>query len=232
MIFGSLFIPTTMAKAETEDYVADNYTIEISNTESMLPVPNVPETWTYRVTLKSGETVIGEGVSKYAFTQTGDYTLVYVIHKEGSLTDVITETAALHVADVKKPVITTPDGYEEEYFVGDELIIQTATVEDDVDENLTATAELYLGEKKLSVKGDKFVFKKKGEYKLVYKATDSYGNEGILTYEFTVSKKANNGMNIWLIVGCSVAVVALGTVLCVICIKKNKNKNEEQENED
>ena len=41
------------AKAETADYVADSYLIEISQTESFLPVPNVPNNWTYTITLRS-----------------------------------------------------------------------------------------------------------------------------------------------------------------------------------
>lgn len=214
------------AKAEAEDYVAESYLIEISKTESMLPVPNIPETWTYSITLKNGEAVLGEGVSKYAFTQTGDYTLVYEIHRNGSLTDVLTETTTLRVADVNKPVVITADGYDEEYFVGDELTIQTAQVEDDVDTNLTATVALYFGEEKVSLQGDKYVFEKAGEYTLVYTAVDSYGNEGTLTYKMSVSEKPRSGCAG---IGCGSALGGasmLGVVMvaCASMLMKKKQK--------
>ena len=229
------------AKAETEDYVAESYLIEISQTESMLPVPNVPEGWVYKITLKSGETVLGEGISKYSFTQTGEYTLVYEFRKNGSLTEFVTETAVLRVADVNKPVIITPDGYEEEYFIGDELTIQTAQVEDDVDTNLTATAELCLGNEKLSVQDGKYVFTEAGRYTLTYKAMDSAGNVGLLTYEFTVSvKPQDNEEPKGCSGGCSSVVGGMagslgGMAICVLLSinkkSKTKIKNKEKNNE-
>ena len=223
-LFCSVFPCDVTAKAETEDYVADSYLIEISETESMLPVPNIPEAWTYSITLKSGETVLGEGVSKYLFTQAGDYTLVYKLYKNGNVNDVLIETAALLVEDSESPVITI-HGYDEEYYVGDELTVQTAQVKDNVDANLTATAELYLGEKKLSLQNGKFVFKKAGEYTLVYKAVDSYGNESELKCSFTVLKTALSGGQIALIIGAASVVVLGGAACLLIIMKKTQNKN-------
>ena len=230
-----LLCPTSTyaAKAETEDYVADSYLIEIAQEESFLPVPNIPSDWIYSIMLKDGETVLGEGISKYLFTQTGEYTLVYTIHKEGSLTDIIEETATLRVADIQKPTITVSSGYEDEYFVGDELLIQTATVNDNVDKDLSATVELYRGEEKLSVQNNKYLFEKTGEYQLVYKAVDSSGNENSLTYKFTVVKKTATDENI----GCAMSLSGCSSVtsglpitfammgLALVRLKKqNKNK--------
>ena len=197
-LFGALVLmllcPTSTyaAKAETEDYVRDNYFIEISQDESFLPVPNIPGSWTYSITLKDGETVLGDGISKYLFTQTGEYTLIYSIHKEGALTDVIEETATLCIADTQKPTITVSSGYEDEYFVGDELLIQTAIVQDNVDKDLSATIEFYCGEEKLSVQNNKYLFGKTGDYQLIYKAVDSSGNENSISYKFTVVKKTTD----------------------------------------
>ena len=233
-----MFAGGVTAKAETEDYVADSYLVEISETEVKLPVPKIDSGWVYSVALKSGETVLSENVTAYLFTQTGEYTLVYSIRKDGSLIDVITETATLRVTDTRKPTITT-DGYDEEYFVGDTLEILSARVEDNVDQNLTASVELYCGEENIPLENGKHVFKKTGTYTLTYKATDAAGNEGTLTYEFTVSKgvgKAENGG----CGGCSNATfdgsaIALGGALCGIFINrkaKQKNKKIRRKNDE
>ena len=103
-------LPNATAKAETEDYLQASYYVEISESETALPVPNVPNGWAYTITLKKGTEVLGEKIIKYAFTETGEYTLVYKLHKNGSLTDVTYETATLIVSDTTSPVITT-DGY-------------------------------------------------------------------------------------------------------------------------
>ena len=229
MAFGGNVAPITTAKADTEDYVADSYQIEISNSEVMLPVPNMPASWAYSITLKDGANVLGEKITKYVFEKTGEYTLVYTIHREGLLTDILEETAKLTVADMTKPTLTT-DGYDSEYYVGDTLLIQTAQVHDNVDDGLMASVALYLGEEQLVVENGKITFKKTGDYVLTYKATDKSGNEGTLTYEFTVIARdtdANDDKNNG---GCGSAIfggttVAICAGICVaLLIKRNKNK--------
>ena len=222
----SIFPSGVTATAETEDYVAESYLIEISKSEVKLPVPNVPNDWAYSITLKNGETVLGQNVTEYLFTQVGGYTLLYTLYKNGNGSEALTETAALQVVDSESPVIVIL-GYDEEYYVGDELIVQTAQVKDNVDANLTATAELYLGKKKISIQDGKFVFKKAGEYTLVYKAVDSYGNESELKCSFTVLQEALSGGQIAFIISAA-GVVVLGLAACLLVVMKktqNKNKN-------
>ena len=221
-LFGGNVPLNATAKAEAEDYVADSYKIEISESEVMLPVPTVPDGWAYAITLKDGETVLGEKVSKYLFENTGEYTLVYTIHKNGSLTDVVEETATLIVADMTKPTVTT-DGYDLEYYVGDTLTVQKAQVYDNVDVDLEASVTLRLGEEELTVENGKFTFTKTGEYTLTYKATDKSGNECTLQYEFTVLARGgvagNSGVELLIIGG---VVLVIGAGVCVLLIKKAK----------
>ena len=188
VVFGGNATPIATAKADTEEYVADSYKIEISASVATLPVPNVPNGWAYAITLKDGETVLGEKITEYLFNKTGEYTLVYTLHKNGSLTDILQETATLTVADMTKPTLST-DGYDSEYYVGDTLTITTAQVYDNVDEDLTATVELFCGEKKLSIQNGKYAFATTGQYRLVYKAIDKSGNENSLVYQFTVLQR-------------------------------------------
>lgn len=192
MLVGGFCIPVAQAKAESVDYVAENYTIDISDSEVQLPVPDVPNGWAYSIILKRGETVLGEQVTEYLFTQTGEYTLIYSLYDNGSLTNSILETATLNVVDTQKPTIET-NGYDEEYFVGDTLTIAVATVVDNVDTNLVASVELYFGTESLSISENSYTFTKEGEYILIYKAIDASGNENTLSYDFTVLPKDTGG---------------------------------------
>ncbi len=220
---------TATVKADNEDYVLESYLIEVSDEETMLPVPDIPSDWTYSIVLKSGETILAENIHKYLFTQTGEYTLVYTIHKNGSLTDVIEETAVLHIADMTKPELIISGDYEEEYFVGDELIIQTAQVKDNVDKDLTASVELYFGEEKIAFENSKYVFKRNGEYRLIYKAIDAAGNESVLIYEFMVLKKDKESQQ-----GCGgvaggISALLSATACMALIMQKRKIKNNREE---
>ena len=221
-------VPLQSAKAD--DYLLDTYLVEISETEVKLPVPSIPDKWAYSVTLKDGETVLGESITAYLFEKTGDYTLVYKMHVNGSLTEILEKTVTLKVGDTKPPVIIT-DGYDKEYFVGDKLVIQTATVIDNVDGEMTATVTLVFNGSEQAIDSGEFTLKKKGDYTLTYQAVDSSGNEGILTYEFTVLPK--NGIG----TGAIIAIVAGGTLLIgvavlsviLICKKKRAKQIKKEE---
>lgn len=241
LCFG-IAIPNIKVKAES-NYIADSYSIEISESKVRLPVPDVPDTWAYSITLKHGETVLDENATEYLFTQTGEYTLVYHLHKNGSPTDIVEEVAILRVVDTQNPTLTT-EGYDEEYFVGDTLVILPAQVKDNVDKELTSSVTLYCGEEQLSIVNSSFVFSKTGNYTLTYTATDKSGNEGMLSYAFTVYEKAiegesgaNNGCASG---GCSGNILAgggiailIGVIICALLIgkKQNKIKNGGERNE-
>jgi hypothetical protein len=227
-LVSSVFVPIATAKADLEDYVAESYLIEFSESEVKLPVPNVPNGWAYSITLKSGETVLGKNVTEYLFTQTGEYTLVYSLHKDGSLLEVTTETAILRIADFTAPTINI-EGYDAEYFLGETLVIQSAKVEDNDDKDLTAIVELYFGEEKIDVQSGSYAFEKIGPYKLIYKATDSAGNEGDLVCELAVLQRASNvekndGPWIYVGVGAGATVVLVAAFCTVLIIKKKQNK--------
>lgn len=227
-LFGANILPSATAKAESEDYVADSYQIEISSSEVTLPVPNTPDGWAYSITLKDGANVLGEKITKYAFKKAGEYTLVYTLHREGSLTDVLEETANLIVADMTKPTLSTDD-YDSEYYLGDTLTIATAQVYDNVDEDLKATVELFFGTEKISVQNGKYTFTTTGQYSLVYKAVDNAGNKNSLVYSFTVLQRDTNPDDNGAKRGCFGATVGAPFALCfalgtVIFTKKNKNK--------
>ena len=208
---------TATVKADNEDYVLESYLIEVSDEETMLPVPDIPSDWTYSIVLKMGGTILAENIYKYLFTQTGEYTLV------------IEETAVLHIADVTKPELIISGNYEEEYFVGDELIIQTAQVKDNVDKDLTASVELYFGEEKIAFENSKYVFKRNGEYRLIYKAIDAAGNESVLIYEFMVLKKDKESQQ-----GCGgvaggISALLSATACMALIMQKRKIKNNREE---
>ncbi len=226
IIFCISVLPNATAKAETEDYLQDIYYVELSESETALPVPNVPNGWAYTITLKDGTEVLGEKIIKYAFTKTGEYTLVYKLHKNGSLTDVIEETTTLIVSDTTSPDITT-DGYDLEYYVGDTISILTAKVTDNVDKDLTATVKLYCGEQELTIVDGKYTFTSVGEYKIVYNSTDTAGNSASLEYKLSVVERPvdpNQKNNLILYIGIGAGVlVIVGAVIAVVLIKKNKN---------
>ena len=214
--------------AKADEYLLESYSVEISVTEVKLPVPDIPDNWAYTITVKDGETILGENVTSCTFSKLGEYTLIYKMHKNGSIEDVMEKTTILKVCDTTAPVITT-DGYDLEYFVGDKLTILTATVTDNVDKDLTATVTLTKDGKEQTIENGEFTLKKKGEYILTYKATDLSGNEGILTYKFEVLAK--DGLSVFAIIAivAGVVIIAGGVVLTILVCKKKKAKQIKKE---
>lgn len=99
-LFIAAVLPFSAIKSvKADDYVKESYQVEITGKSVKLPVPDISETWAYRITLKKSETVLGENITEYLFEEQGEYTLVYSIYVDGSLTDVIEKTASLSVSD-------------------------------------------------------------------------------------------------------------------------------------
>ena len=75
MLVVGFCIPVAQAKAEAVDYVAENYTIEISDSGVQLPVPDVPNGWAYSIILKRGETILGETLRNICSRKRGNIRL-------------------------------------------------------------------------------------------------------------------------------------------------------------
>ena len=226
----SLPMNTYFAKADN-DYLPETVNVGVSVGEAIFPIPNIPNDWAYKVSLKKGDVVVAENVAKYSFDAVESYSLVYTIYEDAKLNDFFIVYVDLNIVDDVKPNIVV-DNYEPVYYVGDILEIKSSTVIDNIDNNLIAQAELYLGATKKEIVNNKFKFDEEGDYKLVYKSTDSSGNEGILTYEFTVlyGNTAGNSL-LYIIIGASAGLLLITGVGILIFVGKNKQnkKNKEEE---
>ena len=136
----SLPMNTYFAKADN-DYLPETVNVGVSVGEAILPIPNIPNDWAYKVTVKKGDVVVAESVAKYSFDAVDTYTLVYTIYREAKLNDFLIVNVPLNIVDDVKPNIVV-DNYQSIYYVGDILEIKPSTVTDNIDSNLTAQAEL------------------------------------------------------------------------------------------
>ena len=94
--------------------------------------------------------------------------------------------------------------------------------------DLTATAELWLGSEQLTIKDNKFTFKKTGDYTLVYRSTDKSNNTAVLEHTFTVVAKpqqpttAKKGCGSALASG---SAITIGMAVCAVAILKKAKRN-------
>ncbi len=103
--------------------------------------------------------------------QTGEYTLIYsVADSSGNEANATRVVKVIEPIDTTPPEITLLGANPQEIIIGNSYIELGAVVKDNVDENVTLEIN------SSNVRTDKF-----GEYKVIYKAVDSSGNEANVT---------------------------------------------------
>ncbi len=177
----------------------------------------------YKVSVTLDGTQIEVENGAFKLTEMGEYVVVYYA------TDEYGQTASLKriincVEDTEKPVISV-DFTVTTLEVGQELVLPTATVTDNADENLTAKIEVFKdGE---LVAEASFVPTSSGIYAIKYTATDSAGNENFVTFEVLVKGEeigsASCGSCDSSIGGAGVCIIA-GLAMTILLLKKKENE--------
>ena len=128
------------------------------------------------------------------------------------------------LADTEAPVIVVDGAYAAEYQAGNVIGILDAAVSDNSGETLTYSVEITRGNKPVEPENGE-VKLKKGDYKIVYRATDLAGNAAEKVFEFKVTGQgcACNGEiggEVWL------AAFALPAAAMWLIIRRKKNESE------
>lgn len=158
----------------------------------------------------------------YVFTECGQYRVRYIItDAAGDQTGTV--TTVLEITDSTSPQITVNGVYAEYYERGESVDILPATVADNYSQNLAASVAVYLGEKDVSgsLQNGKLAITEAGEYKIVYTATDEYGNTGSCQAVFTVAADAaepasGGGCNASIGTGALLSAVALAAASALL----------------
>ena len=212
------------------DYVVpERFFLDVTAGKTILPFLIVSERWTYTIDLFASDDVkfirpLAQRATDYAFTYLGDYLLRYNLMLDGNVANFITVTVPLSVGDFTAPEITVKGSYEKSYVIGDVLTIHGMTVTDNFDapEDITVKIQLLFGNEQLDISSGTFTFKKAGDYRVIYSATDSMGNRAEIIFEFTVTApSADRGCK-----GCGKAASALLPVFAFTFIWAGRKKYE------
>ena len=137
---------------------------------------------------KDGDIIDVENNS-FVPVEEGEYTVVYSFTDEYDVSAVETFTISV-VRDLSAPTIVVAETTEQ-YKVGDVLNVPSASATDDVDGNVSVSAEIYFdGEK---VGGQSVTTERSGIYKIVYTATDRAGNKATKEVQIFVSARETDG---------------------------------------
>ena len=172
----------------------DSYVVEIGDGEVPFPVvENLPDGFSYSVGLYTAdssdfENPMFEGLS-YAFTDTGEYKVVYRIfdanlnlYNEGEI-----KFAELIVTDTTAPVISFSEPYESEYNIKEKLTVKTPVVTDNNPSGQPEwSVKAYLGDEEVSVSDGELSMDAAGVYKLIYSFSDKSENEDTYEVRFIV----------------------------------------------
>lgn len=226
------------AIAEADEPEVNDSAVELSSSEIYLPQPKVYGKWNYKINVYAGEDTsaeaLAEGVIKYRFTETGTYTLKYTFisgndEKVKTATLTVRDTTAPRLATVIKPAASYKKGETIEMTVkatdnGPVSAVEISIVRGGKD----VTNKVYPGGPLTADKNGNYSVSfdapDKGDYVVVFTATDGAGNKTPLEFKFSVE---GGGLSVGAIVGISVAsavLVAGGIVLTVLLLKKKKEK--------
>ena len=118
----------------------------------------------------------------------GTYTVVYSTIDEYER--YVAETFIIEViADTEKPIISVTFDTAQLY-LGDTLVLPTATAKDDVDGDVEVSVVIVFNN--VTVATSSFVVNEKGVYTVVYTAKDSAGNEAKEQFDVVVGEKQDN----------------------------------------
>ena len=172
--------------------LAPVYEIELSAERVYAPAP-VSDEYRYTAALYDfsdedfqnplAESFESEG---YVFSGCGRYRVKYSLLPEtGAPRE---ETVLLEITDTTGPEITLEGVYAEYYEIGDLLRPIPAVVRDNSGETIQASVSLFLGERELAAElpAEGFPISEKGNYRVVYSASDSRGNPGSYEAVFSV----------------------------------------------
>ena len=153
----------------------------------------------------------------------GEYEIVYFAVYGGDKRAEARRTFTV-LADTEAPVIVVDGAYAAEYQAGNVIGILDAAVSDNSGETLTYSVEITRGNKPVEPENGE-VKLKKGDYKIVYRATDLAGNAAEKVFEFKVTGQgcACNGEiggEVWL------AAFALPAAAMWLIIRRKKNESE------
>ncbi len=184
-IISSVELPSSFKKGTT-------YAIPVLYAYDVLN-PNIK----FTVTVKRGAQIISntdgvllDGVSpdKAGSILLNEYGYYMVSYEANDGRNLQPKRLSVYVADDIKPTVTLSEGYETQCSVGDTIKIATATVSDNVTEELIVNVYVIPPKQTMIAvsNGGEFVANEKGKYSVYYYTEDEEGNVTFEHYDITV----------------------------------------------
>ena len=197
-LFAAVNLNNAYALTFDEITAAEEYTLEVSQQESVVPPLKLDGNWHYSADIfeyadENYEKPLAEDVTFFTFGKVQKYRLRYTVTEIGGEHREKVLYSLVNAVDTSAPFVDIDDFYEEELALGDSITIYSASVTDNSGEELSYTVKLMMNGKDVSseIKENKYKTKENGTLEIVYSAEDSSGNEGTAVAKITIGAGSN-----------------------------------------
>ena len=217
----------------SENYITTGYEGEKITLANVMAVDQDGNALTPSVYVTFEDELIAVETNAFVAGERGIYKVVFVAKDEKDVYALFEYQIKIQ-KDVIPPTITT-NFADQTVSIGTTIKIPKTSVADNVETGTTLVCKVYYGTEEIVVENNAFVAGKMGVYRVVFTATDAYGNVTEKVVQITANDISENGTNgnvIWIVLGVTGGLAVIGaTVTAWIIIKKKKNKREVKENE-